>query len=237
MTIKRKAVKVEPPSELPPARLYLDDIQEVMEIFREASKYRQSEPRKDDQETVRFETKNETCDTIEDLKQIGGSTNHFLLTMNKRFGYGLTLRASSWGCSWSTQGLTDEGEWYAYAKFASLFKARKVWWKALMHAIPTWTYLLVALVPYVLTHVLPMSFMNRPVSLSQLLFVIPLSIAILAIQWMALTRSTVVVFRPISERSVFNRETALKTVPTVAATLLGILGTLLVTYLKHKYWP
>src|SRR5216683_7860540 len=110
MALKTKEPEV--PHDLPPARLYLNDIHEIVEIFRAARNYEEhmfSEFKfaPDSRETISFECGNKTCDTFEELKKIGGTTRKFKVEVANSFGSSHSLRVDRYGSSWWSYGVSN----------------------------------------------------------------------------------------------------------------------------------
>jgi len=57
------------PSELPPAKLYLDDITEILQILTDSNTDCQAS----------FVAGKSKCDTLDDLRDLGGRTTHFVM--------------------------------------------------------------------------------------------------------------------------------------------------------------
>ena len=60
------------PSELPPAKLYLDDITEILQILTDSNPGCQAS----------FVAGKSKCDTLDDLRDLGGRTTHFVMNIS-----------------------------------------------------------------------------------------------------------------------------------------------------------
>jgi len=70
--------QVKPEPDLPPAHLYLEDIEEIVEVLTAVEKERGKKFGYGDLEPpLQFIVKNRQCDSIEDLEKIGGRWTHF----------------------------------------------------------------------------------------------------------------------------------------------------------------
>jgi len=67
------------PTDLPPARLFLDDIEEMIDVFRECASP-PIEGKSRNEELVTYKLGNRICETKEDLLRIGGRTTNLELT-------------------------------------------------------------------------------------------------------------------------------------------------------------
>jgi hypothetical protein len=115
----RVAIKPLPhsiPSTLPPAKLYLDDITEILQILTDSSP--------DYQAT--FVAGRSKCDTLDDLKELRGRTTHFVMNISSpRRHQTLELTPSA------TRIHIDEiGDqlvaWSKYVNVAAIFERRKL---------------------------------------------------------------------------------------------------------------
>lgn len=113
------------PSTLPPAKLYLDDITEILQILTDSSP--------DYQATfVAGQTK---CDTLDDLKELRGRATHFVMNISSpRKHQTLELTPSA------TRIHIDEiGDqllaWSKYVNVAAIFERRKLRLKSVVHSM------------------------------------------------------------------------------------------------------
>ena len=67
------------PTDLPPSRLFLGDIEEILAVFRDCASP-PIEGKSRNEESVTYRLGNRVCDTTEDLLKIGGRTAHLDLT-------------------------------------------------------------------------------------------------------------------------------------------------------------
>lgn len=228
MAIRRKEVQI--PDDFPPAELYLDDIQEIIEIFRESTKYKRWEKNTDSEQLV-FECDDKICETSQDLQSIGGKTRNFAIKISLQ-GVNHRLAVRMIQTLWSSTGLTKEGDWDTYRKLVTVFKSRCVKWKAAFHSIPIWVSALSGLLLW------PLLFILKRLMPANLAAVLTVSILLLFwVFWsIAYFRPTIVFLRPSSESSGF-RELIKKSAPQIIAALIGVGATLLGVYLRHKLWP
>lgn len=143
------------PHDLPPARLFLDDIRDVIEIFRGGAKYcawqadhNSPEPK------LSFQARGFACDTLEDLHILGGETTAFKLHFDEARGYSAYLHIARYTL-WNTFGLSEEGQSVVYGKLRALFDSRIVRWKAFFHALPSWLFFPIAAALLILSAIPP----------------------------------------------------------------------------------
>src|SRR5258708_7952386 len=242
MAIKTKEPEV--PRRLPPARLYLNDIQEIVEIFRAARNYEEhrfsglEKLAPDSRETISFECGNKTCDTFDELKKIGGTTSKFKVEVANSFGSSHSLHIDRHGTSWLSYNVSNDGKWATYRKLESIYSHRKIRWRAAIGALGFWTWMGVSLFGNTVVVFLIGKFTRLwPNGAGWIFIYILLSNGVLAL---ALFRNTVVVLQDSSEPSGFKGILS-KSIPQIVgailAAFLGVVGTLLVQYIHRKLWP
>ena len=118
------------PSTLPPAKLYLDDITEILQILTDSSP--------DYQAT--FVAGRSKCDSLDDLKELRGRTTHFVMNISSpRRHQTLELTPSA------TRIHIDEiGDqlvaWSKYVNVAAIFEKRKQRLKSAVRSVGSWTF-------------------------------------------------------------------------------------------------
>ena len=119
MSIRRRETQI-PTEGFPPAKLYLDDMREIIEIFRESTEYKTSERNKDEPERLVFECDDKSCETLEDLQTIGAKTVNFVVTFDLQgVAHELTIHTTL--IFWRFYGLKREGGWDTYFLFQKDF--------------------------------------------------------------------------------------------------------------------
>jgi hypothetical protein len=234
MAIKTKELEV--PQHFPPARIYLDDLQEIVEIFREARKYEKYERQSEDRETISFECGNKTCDTFDELKKLSGTNWEFAVRVDNSSFCSNSLYVNRGGCSWLSSGLSRDGQWATYRKLEALFRHRKVRWRAAVQAFPWWGWAAGNMV--ITTTVLSIPRLRSSSSLWLTAFLLYF-LSSTALFLLAHHRHTLVVLQDYSEPLGF-RGILSKSVPqivgAVVAFFLGIVAALTVQYLHRKGW-
>jgi hypothetical protein len=109
------------PSHLPPARLYLDDISELVEILSVGH----AEPK------VTFTVGNRLCDTLEDLAQLGGRATEFQIEVRSKYSNSDVIM-SRHRTAFLVFGLDKNENWSKYAKVLAVFEKRKLRFKAML---------------------------------------------------------------------------------------------------------
>jgi hypothetical protein len=119
MTIRSRPQSL--PTELPPARLYLDDLTELIQIL--AEDY--SDPQ------VTFTVGNHVCDTLKDLKQLGRRATDFQIEVRAAQYNSSGVRLSRHGTSFFIYGNRSEG-WSKYSRVLAVFQKRRLTLKWLL---------------------------------------------------------------------------------------------------------
>ena len=236
MTIIRK---VKPVSDtLPAARLYLDDISEIVRIFSDAFRTRDDE--KHESPELKFTVAGSTCDEAAELPRIAKSARRFELQLTKP-GYNAHLELRWSGTWWVCTGLTEDENWSVYRKLAAVYDARKLrlqaGFRALILNSPWWVpFALGILVVWgfqVLGEHLERIFsdkVTKGIAGSIVIFLI-VSFVYLA------AGGNEVIFRDSQDHAALREERAWKIIPVVLSGIIGFLVGVAVTYLKHAYWP
>jgi hypothetical protein len=118
MTIR--VVRKEP--ELPPARLYLEDIEEIVSVMTERAK----EDSKGKEPVVGFVLGKRECDTIDDLKAIGGKWRNFRIDVGH----------STFKTHYTSSYMVAPAEVFDHV--LRLMNARKVKLRSMCRDIPWW---------------------------------------------------------------------------------------------------
>jgi len=114
---------IEIPEDLPPARLFLDDIEALTEIFCEAVNCVPS--------SVHYVVRESYCESIEDLRKIGGTHGEFTIE-----GPEFSVRLRPFGSIWSLWGVKKEVKWNVYGRLQALFEHKRLRVRKLVRTIP-----------------------------------------------------------------------------------------------------
>jgi hypothetical protein len=135
MTIKERGTI--PEYDLPPARLYLDDIEEIVAIFRDVRSYFV-----EDNEhavcTTKFAVGRFECTEIEELKSFGERTSTLEIEVRRGGTLIGALEIGVNGTSWKAYPRTLAETFQIYGRLHALFEVRKIRWKTALRAVPPW---------------------------------------------------------------------------------------------------
>jgi len=125
MSIRRRQSQLDPPSELPAAHLYLEDVEEITDIFKDlVLKNPYTEMYADmneDPPRVEYRVGNVVCDTISDLREIGGSSRDFEISAGWEFRLTIDGTSAHW---WCVSLLDKNDNWSYYARVREIFVSR-----------------------------------------------------------------------------------------------------------------
>jgi hypothetical protein len=237
MAIRTKEEDV--PSEFPRARLFLDDIEEIVRIFRELIESRKLGPLStadDPKIKVRFSTAGEECDDIKDLPKIAKRFRDLKIEVTRGNWVETSLTLHPMHSRWSSWGLSKEDTWSAFHKLQPVFKKRIRLWGSLLQSLPWWAgwplwLAFLWLFPEI-DHPLA-KLMPQRAAIVTALFLYAFGILAVAFG----SRETYLTPRYSWEPSPVRHYLKEKLVPVVVGTVLGIGGTILGLYLRHKFWP
>src|SRR5262249_9038006 len=122
MTIRTKEARVE--TDLPPAKLYLDDIAEIVHIFSHALPNKQDSTGGVASIVTKFDVGAKQCDDIEELPKIAKKTTHFELEVS-RGSKDASLSVTRYGASWSALFLDRTASWEMARKLEAVFEQRQ----------------------------------------------------------------------------------------------------------------
>lgn len=231
------------PSEFRPARLFLDDIGEIVAVLCELAESQKPVglPDKEEPKTqILFSTGEKESNDIHDLVRIVGRNRRLSIEVEKGWNRTSLIVHPWFGTTWSSSGFTKEQTWDAYHKLESIIDNRKSRWRRTLHSCPWWLGALLANVGFILLVPL-LAALDRlllnfipPAVVYPLLFVmggILISIIVSGI------RDTTISLRNSWDPSPLTSYLKDRLIPVALGALIGLAGTLLGLYLKHKYWP
>ena len=222
MTIRTKEPDV--PSELPAAKLYLDDVIEIVELFSHALPLHQDKFGGVPPLEIGFEVGQKQCDTLDELPKIARVTNNFEIRATREHSE-ISLHANDHHAMWVWYGLDGETAWSTARKLQSIFKQRKRFLRNRLRNF-VWAALLVAFAP--------VSLLIRNPKVGILLFV---GLLLLIAGMAAASRGhTIVILRYRSEKLADKEERTKQTARIILTAILSVLGTLLATYLIRRIW-
>jgi len=123
------------PTDLPHAKLYLDDLEEVTKILMEMS-VPESEK---DEPIVTYKIGNKVMDSISDLHQQGGSTTSLEVNVRRRRWRDAELRFSNYSDP-SVSFVSEETQqkWALYGKVKTVFDSKRYVLKNVVDDLPEW---------------------------------------------------------------------------------------------------
>jgi hypothetical protein len=128
-------VREEPPLELPAARLFLDDIKEIIRVLKESRNYLQV-PEGLAEPALTIRVGDWECDSVEDLRDLGKkSTSSFYLQVANdwMFHTNFYLQGKDFA-GWADTRSSDEGKWAVYGQLHAILKKRETRWPRLLPA-------------------------------------------------------------------------------------------------------
>lgn len=140
----RHRTRAKAPSDLPHARLYLDDIEAIAQILTQAIVEATNESKKDDapapevKASYKIADVEDEMDSVNDLLEHGGSVREFDAKWIAPVPYrsaGLKIRGES-APSLYLYGLGDGREWEVYGKIRAIFTKRRMALKNLISDLP-----------------------------------------------------------------------------------------------------
>ena len=116
------------PTKLPPAKLYLDDIKEIMQILTDSSADCQA----------RFVAGKSKCDTLDDLKELRGRITHFVMNISSP-GKHQTLELTTSTTQIHVYEMGDQlAAWSKYVRVAAIFEKRRLRLKSAIRSAGLW---------------------------------------------------------------------------------------------------
>lgn len=246
MTRRHKEQDV--PRNLPAARLYLDDIEQIVSIFKEAEeRSRGSEGRlrvldegKEVQATTEFEMQNQICDDIQDLPKMGRITKEINIKV-KAPSFRLTLAVYPTFTHWDCYYLDFEEAWRVFRQLSAIFDLRKTpRWRVRVHTL---IFTLVGILILLFLSAASLALANKRLTPSGVILWVVVAGGSILIPPVAfriaerLQRHTIVVLRYSWDQSAArderNSKILLATVSAAVASVFAVLG----MWLKHKFWP
>jgi hypothetical protein len=239
VTIRTKEPDV--PNHFPPAKLFLDDIEEIVTILVETVENPEptSTPPPEDAKTmVTIAAKDRICDVVSELPNIARRTAELSISV-ERSGWDVTVLRITESDAHLLFGLySREKKLGVFHKVEPIFRRRNLWLRTLVwsHYVPslgavTSTSLAaIGLLAAFLFNV-PFHHPTRVLVLESLVVLTAITL------WWTLSHHSIIILRHSSEPSPIRQELLHKFPLVALSSALTFLLTLLGLYLKHKYWP
>jgi hypothetical protein len=244
VTIRTKEAEV--PSEFPPARLFLDDIDEVVRILVAGAENRKREGSLDEDPArtmLTLTVEDRVCDDVQDLPKVAKKTINLLVRVERQYWTQTSLGFSRSGTYLSFYGVTREERLTTFHDLEPIFRRRNLWLatflssqrKLFITLLNLWLFTAMVLV------LIYMSNKQTPRMLTLGFWMLLLSTPIMISLFATTRHHSIIIMRHSSEPSALRQGLRDK----LPAMLIGIaIGgvltfflTLLGYYLKHKYWP
>jgi hypothetical protein len=230
---------------LPPAKLYLDDIEQIIRILTEALGTEQDSSGGVESVELLFQIRDHTTNDIHDLSKIHPDrTNDFYVGVRLARGVNANVTIMKSQTILYSFGLTTNEDWGLFHRLEALFETRKRRWKKLLHAhskVSNWIYgatsalLFVALGPLVALRFVPRIptwFPWTPL----VLFIVILAALVISLR-IGLSSHSIVIFHNRTDHASRGQEQIVKTLLDISKLVISFLLGVLTLYLKHKYWP
>lgn len=236
MTIHR--LKQPVPEELPPAKLYIDDLEEILRVVRRAMVANV------DGYDVKYQSLrvgDMDCDEIEDLTKLEKrSTREFVFAMKQgECTFYLSLgRSTVWRCS----GFSHEEEWLLYHELEDIFRPRRYRWRVFCRELLGFKNVVLYPILFLIALSVLIAWLEpnqRLQAHEPLRIYTAIALTLLAglpVLYGVIQNSTIVLER-FSAHAAARRALGEKLIPDALKILIGFAFGLLADYLKHRWWP
>ncbi len=230
MTIKIKDPEV--PRALPRARLYLDDIEQIVHVLTAAER-KASYPGTEALEppTPTFQVGNQSTTEIEDLRKIAKRTSNFTLKL-ERPGPELLFQIDGRGAQWWSSGLARADAWETFHKLEAIIRPKASRLETERGAIALGTLIpAMAAFAFLATRLSPKHADTAA------------AIALLAVYGAGilfgdrLLAGSSVILRYSYDEATRREERNSKILIALLGAALGLVSGVILTILKGKYWP
>jgi len=231
MVIRRKREHV--PSELPPAKLYLDDIESIVDIFET-----EHEQTKGKMQTT-FRVGGQECTTVGELREIGKRLKELeIVTRSTNSPYAEhKLDITDYSVRLRTYSGSPTTDWAIYGQVHEVFQRHPSWWKRaardLSHYVPWWLLIAFYAIGNFIDHLLPHDTAHtRPISGTEIVVLVAIFLIFGVGGYLAFFKHSTVILR-YSHESRFPR--LKEHIPqAIIAIAAAILGALIAAFIRHK---
>jgi hypothetical protein len=233
VTIRTK--EAEAPSQFEPAKLFLDDIEQIVHILVEAAESRKETWKRENSKTeVMLAVKDQVCDEVQELPRIAMRTNDLSVRVEVKNSLPqASLTFSKYSTQLRTVGFTREQELSIYHNVAVIFKRRNRWLATFVRSYQT---LIRSLFVSLFLVFIALSFKKQTplmVGIAPALLSLAIGITALVGTW----QHSVIILRRSSERDEHRQDQRTKALLVFLGYVLAFVLGLVSMYLKHKYWP
>jgi|SRR5690348_7556406 len=226
------------PHEFPPARLFLDDIQEIVSILEELETKGKARPdtKAAAPSALLSAGGGQECDDVQELPKIAKWNSDITIVIGNDYWPNTSLHIHPlYGSSWRGIGFTKEASWNAYHRLEAVFRRRNAKWPSLAHSLPWWIKGIGG-IAIVFSFALLADYLRKAgVEYSLRIGVLSAILIILAVLVFSGARHTSVVLRNSWEPSPIWTYFKDKIIPVTVGAGIGVAGTLLVQHL-NKLW-
>lgn len=230
----------EVPARLPAAKLYLDDVEEIVRILTEAeaksekANYGQTQPQ------IELEVEDQKCDELADLPKVHPPVARNFLVGIDRTGFHAYVRLSTSHSTWNVYGLGTDEQWGLFHKLERVFEARRRPWKNLLHSHRGLSYALegassAMFVSLLSLAVLTFGRVSRGRTDAIIVWVVLCGALAIAL-WLGLKTHSIVILQTRSHHFSERHQTAWRVVPDIVKLVLAFLLGLVAEYMRHRFW-
>jgi hypothetical protein len=232
MTIER--IRRPVPTRFLPARLYVDDIQEIIDLFEKEAKTH-GNVEEATHTTITVEDKK--CDQVDDLLHLGVRETRTLEVDVEKMGVQLRFRTTTFSTEWTSYGLPYDKAWAIYHRLEDILDERAYKWRRLCRALTAGSRDAVWLVLAIISGAsLTWNFKTMTAPIVRDALVVPYFF-LFAIVLAGTRQNSTVVFRRYSDHAAARRDFKEKMIPDLIKIGIGFGLGLLAEYIKHKLWP
>jgi hypothetical protein len=227
MPVKTKGQDV--PRHFPAAKLYLDDIREIIELFSGVLAAQRDVLGEKNSTITTFDLGQQQCDDISELRSIATKCSDFDLEVSRGHSI-IRLHIDPSGAWWVMSGGFDEKSWPIATQLQSIFERRKIYSKHFTNSLQAVTLVILGVCPFVL------GLFHIPAKMRVLLLIAILVPDMFLFYALAKFRPAVVVFRSRADVTDTREQRAEKFMTIGVTAFVSVVGTLLVQFLIHLLW-
>lgn len=226
------------PDDLPPARLYLDDIEEIATILAAAlgettPEVKQGEKAPDIQTKFRIDDK--VSPQIGDFEHLKKRTHDLTVTVSKGNCQARIFITES-NTFWSSFEMSREKSLDTHSKLKTVFDEKKLWWRARARMAPWWTFLFFYPAVFILTVILASLYPQLKAHSAEIASIVAtlLTLVAFAAVFIGSRRHSTVILSYSSDARAKREELWSKVSLILITALVTLFGTLLAQYILRK---